>query len=692
MKNLSRNLIFYFLCFLSVSFLFTSCSSFLYSSKRSQNNSIIVESNIKDFTVKFPLDEKKSSYYSHGFTATDKKIEVELPKLTRKYLTAEISHPKYTANNIKIKKTPRGGALLMDIGLSIFTFGIPLLIDPFRSDFYKIKPGSKIFYVDMKYSESFLDEEYNKIKNSDRTLDFYNYNGNYPESHYKDQVLTKIDSLEFKRASESQDIPKLNEFVKKNGNSKYKDTALTQIDSLELAAEIAKYSIEGLQQFINTHPNSKFIEQAKVAIKNFNEIDSAYESVKKQNSLTSYRNFLNKYPNSKYELDAKKVIASMVETGTFEIKDGVIYKGDFKTTIDNKRVKHGKGILIFPNGEKYDGTWNEDNLTHGILYDEKGEKIYDGEWEKGEYSGKGKLTPRKGEFSGYTIDGHFKMGKANGFATFYKPDSSKEYEGYWKDGRYDGNGTLTFYLNGKKSYEGEFKNGQPDGKGVYYENGQIAQEGEFKNSKLNGYGKQYKNGKKEYEGYFTDNLPNGQGIKYYENGKKEYEGYFSNGQPNGYGTSYKKNGQKEVEGLFVNGEYLPESKTKENNTGIQNASNPCKSVGKGTIAELRRCSSYQSFLNWICGWEATYTKELNGLKTLQNFDNRSSRAIAVLEKYGFNKEYGYDRSYSGPMRSWVNITATEKDLTETEIKNLVDLFDEAYERCSKVYSSVINMN
>ncbi len=671
---------------LLVIFLFNSCSSLFYGSKRSSNNSIIVESNINDYTVQFPLENKSYGYYTKGIKSTDNTAKIELPKLTKKYLTISIEKPNYDTQSLKVKKTVRGGALIMDIGLSLFTFGIPLLIDPFRSDFYKIQPTSKNLFVDMKYSQSFLDEEYNKIKDGDRISDFYDYNSKYPESNYKKQVLAKIDSLEFKRASLSQNIATLTDFVKKNSNSKYLENAQTQIDSLELQIEILKYNIEGIQQFISSHPNSKFIEKAKNAINDFKEIDSAYEGAKKLNTLVAYRSFNNKYPNSKYQAETKKAIASMIETGTFEIKDGVMYKGDFKTTIDDKRIKHGKGILISPNGWKYDGTWNEDNLTYGIFYDEKGKKIYDGEWKKGEYSGKGKLTPRKGELAGYKLDGHFLNGKANGFGTLFKPDSTIEYEGYWKDGRYDGNGT--FYLNGKKSYVGEFKNGQPEGKGTAYsQDGKIESEGEVKNWKLNGYAKWYKNGKLYYEGYLTDDKPNGQGIMYYENGKKEYEGYFANGQPNGSGTSYKKNGQKEAEGLFVAGVFKPEN---SNSTLTNN--NPCKAKGNGTISELKKCSSYQSFLDWICGWEATFTKELNGIRTFKNFDNRSSRAISILEKYGNYKEYGYSNNYSGPMRSWVNIIATSKDLSKQEVETLVDLFDEAYDRCSKVYSSVINMN
>ena len=43
----------------------------------------------------------------------------------------------------------------------------------------------------------------------------------------------------------------------------------------------------------------------------------------------------------------------------------------------------------------------------------------------------------------------------------------KEYEGNWKDGKEDGQGTY-YSPNGKKKYEGDWKNGFFNDKGTYY--------------------------------------------------------------------------------------------------------------------------------------------------------------------------------------------------------------------------------
>lgn len=252
-------------------------------------------------------------------------------------------------------------------------------------------------------------------------------------------------------------------------------------------------------------------------------------------------------------------------SGEIIYPDGSKYIGHYIKNEQGEKIKDGEGTLTYSDGKKYVGLWVKNELSNGSFYAPNGELIYQGEWKGEKYNGKGLLYPKQGELAGYKLDGHFLEGKANGFGTLFKPDSTKEYEGYWKDFQYDGNGT--FYLNGKKLYEGNFKNGQADGKGtVYAQDGQLEGEGEFKNFKLNGYGRRYANGKLYYEGYLIDNLPDGKGILYDENGKKKFEGQYKKGIPNGFGVAYNKNGEKEYEGQFVNGAYKKEEIQSTTNT------------------------------------------------------------------------------------------------------------------------------
>lgn len=281
-------------------------------------------------------------------------------------------------------------------------------------------------------------------------------------------------------------------------------------------------------------------------------------------------------------------------SGEIIYPDGSKYIGHYIKNEQGEKIKDGEGTLTFSDGHKYVGIWVKNYLSNGSLHDEKGELIYQGEWKGGKYNGKGKLSPREGELSGYLLDGHFLDGKANGFGTLFKPDSTKEYEGYWKDFQYDGNGI--FYLNGKKMYEGNFKNGICEGKGtIFAQDGKIEGEGEFKNYKLNGYGRRYQNGKLYYEGYLKDNLPEGKGTLYDENEKRIFEGQYKKGIPNGYGVAYNKTGEKEYEGQFVNGAYKKEV--------IQSATN----TYRGSNTEEKSSST---LLDRIYG-KSNYTEDSN---------------------------------------------------------------------------------
>lgn len=679
-----------------VSILFiSSCSSLFYSKKRSPNNTFKIESNISNFKVVFPLQEKSGNEYFSGLRSNGNSIDIELPKLNKKYLNFQIVHPDYDTQSFKIKKNLRGSALLMDVGLSIFTFGIPLIVDPFKSDFYKISLDSKRIYVEMKYSQTFLNDEYFKIRNGKKINDFQKYIQKYPESKWKQDAFTKIDSLEYTLAISNLNIKEISEFLNTRPTSKYKPDAENKIDSLQLSVEISKFNINGINQFISTHPNSKFITNASNALKEIQEINSAYEDAKKQNTLSVFRQFIKNYPTSIYVPDAKKAIENLIEVGVITIKEGVTYKGEFKTRINGEQVKQGKGLLTLTDGTKYDGIWDENNFKTGSFFNNKGDKIYDGEWKEGKFSGKGKAYPNEGELAGYTLDGNFLNGKANGFGISYKSDGTKEYEGEWKDFKYDGKGIL--YLFGKKSYEGGWQKGLMNGYGVIYEpNGQKDSEGYFKDAKLNGLGKKYVNGKMKYEGEFADGEPNGTGIAYDDNGKKIYEGSMVRGVAYGNGISYKKNGMKEHEGIFVEGKYSPSDEHQNDNTRNVDYNNDARlktAKGHGTLAELMKCSSYKSFQSWIYGWEASFVRELKSAMSLKNSENRGNRALAILEKYGTCTVYSFDGySGSGPTFTWVRDIARKKDLSESDVKNLVDEFNAAYERGGKVYQSVINMN
>ena len=81
------------------------------------------------------------------------------------------------------------------------------------------------------------------------------------------------------------------------------------------------------------------------------------------------------------------------------------------------------------------------------------EGIYEGEWKDGQPNGQGTYTSTSGD----TYVGEWKDGKKNGQGTMTWANGNT-YVGEWKDNEKHGQGTMT-YANGKKEV-GEFKDGE----------------------------------------------------------------------------------------------------------------------------------------------------------------------------------------------------------------------------------------
>ena len=131
----------------------------------------------------------------------------------------------------------------------------------------------------------------------------------------------------------------------------------------------------------------------------------------------------------------------------------LFYKGE-----SLNRLPHGKGVLNFPDGEKYVG-----------------------EFKKGQIYGHGKITWTDGAY----YEGRFINGLKHGHGEEV-PSLGGKYVGNFKNDLYDGLGTLT-YRNGSV-YVGEFKEGNPHGTGRIVEVGGKTYNGEWKEGKMNGQG------------------------------------------------------------------------------------------------------------------------------------------------------------------------------------------------------------
>jgi hypothetical protein len=65
--------------------------------------------------------------------------------------------------------------------------------------------------------------------------------------------------------------------------------------------------------------------------------------------------------------------------GEMQYADGSIYQGEF-----HLEKRHGQGILLLPNGDRYEGVWfNDQKEGPGKFIYRQKRQIYEGEWSLG---------------------------------------------------------------------------------------------------------------------------------------------------------------------------------------------------------------------------------------------------------------------------------------------------------------------
>ena len=148
--------------------------------------------------------------------------------------------------------------------------------------------------------------------------------------------------------------------------------------------------------------------------------------------------------------------------GTYMCSNGDKYEGEWKNSFRHGRgifstliskyegewkldKRNGRGQMFYASGETYVGDWKNG------LYWGKGKYIgvstvYIGDWAHGTKEGKGTMYYLKTPFSEkdwiWKYEGGFSHDTHNGQGTIISRDQKMSYEGSWKDGVRDGNGTL----------------------------------------------------------------------------------------------------------------------------------------------------------------------------------------------------------------------------------------------------------
>lgn len=211
-------------------FFLTSCSTVGYNiSKRTKNNSFSVKvENVDGCTLSTPkIKEEKATIQLNQ----NEKVTITLKNLNKKNRQLLISHPEYENQLVTIKKTPRIGSLILDIVASPLLLGLPIIIDPFKSDFYKVSKNSKEINVNLRISKEGINQ---KIKKCNDNLDIEEYKKlttEFPYMFDSQKIHSDISKLVNQKLIKSIDEPNLTtytEIIKTYRN--YVDTNRIQND------------------------------------------------------------------------------------------------------------------------------------------------------------------------------------------------------------------------------------------------------------------------------------------------------------------------------------------------------------------------------------------------------------------------------------------------------------------------------
>lgn len=223
-----------------------------------------------------------------------------------------------------------------------------------------------------------------------------------------------------------------------------------------------------------------------------------------------------------------------VNTPEFHTANGnaEVYNVDGTLLYSGKMVNgfaSGSGKLFIGDALIYQGDFDKNEYEgSGKLYDENGALVYKGQFSLSKYNGEGEIYYPNGQLK---VSGNFIAGKLNGYAVMYDEKGIVVYDGNFTNDDYNGNGKL--YENGKLKYDGDFVNGEITGSGTLYDS----------------------DGSKIYSGGFVNGYYNGQGILYdyaemNDGEPMRLEGEFTDGKPDGQATLYNFNGEPVFNGIM----------------------------------------------------------------------------------------------------------------------------------------------
>ena len=207
------------------------------------------------------------------------------------------------------------------------------------------------------------------------------------------------------------------------------------------------------------------------------------------------------------------------------------------------RLRHGEGVLVYPNTAAYKGSCREHAEGRGVMYAPSGK--YEGAFHaansgvgsylyaNGEMHTGKRMCPEKYDPPKLLAD-EYRTGTLHDYHCEVRFSDGSLYTGQMIDGNISGEGKWHNPATGE-SKEGIFKNGLLHGRGKLVTAKREVFEGEFYEGELHGMGRfKDKNGD-IFEGEYHHGQKTGRGKMVYANGNV-YEGYYRDDWRHGHGT------------------------------------------------------------------------------------------------------------------------------------------------------------
>ena len=303
------------------------------------------------------------------------------------------------------------------------------------------KNSSSIKYLkDVDYSIFFTEKLKNAEKNFTKPINYEKDWSQYCDDTDNEDMLILINSMNRNKGENH---------TKEEGQViEYKGEKFLYIGELDKNQKPTGFGVLYTTQGKKYEGN--FIKGQLIGLGRYiDEEGTCYEGIFQNNKLVSKAKII-KYNENNIKTEYLGEVSDFKKNGKGEeICDEYKYKGDFVGDL-----RHGYGRLEFlQNGDLYDGEFNKGEITGKGLYIWSNKQQYKGDFVNGIKHGKGKYKWP----DGYEYEGEYVNGIREGLGE-YKWSDGRVFKGRFKDGKPDGKGKLTFK---GKTVNCEYKNGKP---------------------------------------------------------------------------------------------------------------------------------------------------------------------------------------------------------------------------------------